>query len=98
MAKIKIDIDALKSNASSLEGRIAELQALNTRLEGLIARIQASWEGQASIIYIAKITAQATKAKKMVEVLQEYKKYVESAFNKFSSIDSNSANRIKNSF
>lgn len=98
MAKIKVDIEALKSNASSLEGRIAELQNLNTRLEALIARIQASWEGQASIIYIAKITAQAAKAKKMVEVLTEYKKYVENAVAKFSNVDSTSANKIKGSF
>ena len=98
MAKIKVDIEALKSNASSLEGRIAELQNLNNRLEALIARIQASWEGQASIIYIAKITAQAAKAKKMVEVLTEYKKYVENAVAKFSNVDSTSANKIKGSF
>lgn len=98
MAKIKVDIEALKSNASSLEGRIAELQNLNTRLEALIARIQASWEGQASIIYIAKITAQAAKAKKMVEVLTEYKKYVENAVAKFSNVDNTSANKIKGSF
>ncbi len=98
MAKIKIDIDALKSNAASIEGKIAELQDLNTRLENLIARIQGSWEGQASIVYIAKMTAQATKAKKMVEVLNEYKKYVDSAVTKFSTIDRNAANRIKNSF
>ena len=98
MAKIKVDIEALKSNASSLEGRIAELQNLNTRLEALISRIQASWEGQASIIYIAKITAQAAKAKKMVEVLTEYKKYVENAVSKFSNVDSTSANKIKGSF
>ena len=98
MAKIKIDIDALKSNASSLEARIAELQNLNTRLENLIARIQASWEGQASVIYISKITAQAAKAKKMVDVLTEYKKYVESAVLKFSSVDNNSASKINNSF
>ena len=98
MAKIKIDIDALKTNATSLETRITELQNLNTRLETLIARIQGSWEGQASVMYIAKITAQAAKAKKMVEVLMEYKKYVESAISKFSTIDNNSANKIKNSF
>ena len=98
MARIKIDIDALKSNASALEGRIAELQNLNSRLESLIAQIQASWEGQASIVYIAKLTAQAAKSKKMVEVLMEYKKYVETAISKFSSVDTNAANKIKNSF
>ena len=98
MAKIKVDVDALKSNASSLEARIVELQNLNTRLENLISRIQASWEGQSSEIYIAKITAQAVKAKKMVDVLTEYKKYVDNAVEKFSGVDSSSANKIKNAF
>ena len=98
MDKIKIDIDALKSNASSLEARITELQNLNVRLENLIARIQASGGGEGSIIYMSKISAQAAKAKKMVDVLVEYKKYVESAVMKFSTVDNNSANRIKNSF
>ncbi|MBO5869589.1 MAG: WXG100 family type VII secretion target [Clostridia bacterium] len=98
MAKIKIDVEALKSNAALLDARIAELQSLNQRLEALIARIQASWEGQASIIYIAKMIAQATKAKKMVDVLLEYKKYVETTIQKFSTIDDNSANKIRNSF
>lgn len=98
MAKIRIDIDALKSNATSLEARIVELQDLNTRLENLIARIQGSWEGQSSVIYIAKITAQAAKTKKMVDVLQEYKKYVEKAISNFSTVDNNSANKIRGSF
>ena len=98
MAKIKIDTDALKSNAASLEGRIAELQSLNTRMETLIARIRATWEGKASDAYIAKITAEANKAKQMVAVLEEYKKYVESAVSKFSAIDAGAASRINNSF
>lgn len=98
MAKIKVDIDALKSNSASLETRIGELQGLNSRLESLIAQIQASWEGQASILYIAKLTAQAAKAKKMVDVLTEYKKYVDNAITKFSTTDSNSGNKIRNSF
>lgn len=98
MAKIKIDIDALKSDSSVLEQRINDLQGLNARLESLIARIQSSWEGQASIVYIAKITAQAAKAKRMVEVLTEYKKYVDSAVNKFTSLDNRAANQIRGSF
>ena len=98
MAKIKIDIDALQSNMTALETRITELQNLNTRLENLITRIQSSWEGQSSEMYIAKISAQAAKAKKMVAVLQEYKKYVESTIKKFSAADGSNATRIKGSF
>lgn len=98
MAKIKIDADGLKANAAALDTRISDLQNLITKLEDLIARIQGSWEGQASIMYIAKLLAQSAKAKKMVEVLQEYKKYVEKALSKFTELDSGSANKINSSF
>ena len=98
MAKIKIDADGLKANAAALDTRISDLQNLITKLEELINRIQGSWEGQASVMYIAKLLAQSAKAKKMVEVLQEYKKYVEKALSKFTELDSGSANKIKNSF
>jgi len=98
MAKIKIDADGLKANAAALDTRISDLQNLITKLEDLIARIQSSWEGQASILYIAKLLAQSAKARKMIEVLQEYKKYVEQAVNKFSELDSSAANKINGSF
>lgn len=98
MAKIRIDIDALKSNSSSIENRINELQSLNTRLTNLINRIQSSWEGQACEIYIAKITVQAEKARKMIDVLVEYKKYVDTTISKFSATDNSAAHKIKSSF
>lgn len=98
MAKIKVDVDALQRNASALEARISELQALNTRLEQLMARMQASWEGQSSALYLAKLSAQAQKARKMVDVLEEYKKYVETAVEKFSGADRDYAGKIRNSF
>ena len=98
MAKIKVDIDALTSNSSVLNSRIAELQNLNSRLEDLINRIDSSWEGQASLTYINTMRNHAAKAKKMVDVLTEYKKYVDSAISKFSNVDKNSAAKIRGSF
>ena len=98
MAKIKVDIDALTGNSSVLNSRIAELQSLNSRLEDLINRIDASWEGQASVTYINTMRTHAAKAKKMVAVLSEYKKYVDSAISKFSNVDKNAASKIRNSF
>ena len=98
MAKIKIDESALRSNAAALETRIGELQNLNGRLSELITRIESSWEGQSSVTYIAKMMSLAAKAKKMEQVLREYKKYVESTVNKFTELDNSAANRIRNSF
>lgn len=98
MAKIKVDIEALTSNSSALNSRIAELQNLNSRLEDLINRIDSSWEGQASLTYISTMRNHASKAKKMVDVLTEYKKYVDSAISKFSNVDKNAAAKIRGSF
>ena len=98
MAKIKVDIDALTSNSSALNSRIAELQSLNSRLEDLINRIDSSWEGQASLTYINTMRNHAAKAKKMVDVLTEYKKYVDSAISKFSNVDKDAAAKIRGSF
>ena len=98
MAKIKVDVDALSANSTALNSRISELQNLNNRLEDLINRIESSWEGQASLIYINIMRNHALKAKKMVDVLMEYKKYVDSAISKFSGVDKDSASKIRSSF
>lgn len=98
MAKIKIDIDALKSSSSSLASRIGELEALNKRLETLLVNVASSWEGQASLAYVAKMREYHDKAKDMVRVLTEYKKYVDKAVELFNEKDRNAANRINNSF
>lgn len=98
MAKIRVDIESLKSNSAQLESRISELQALNTRLESLISRIESSWEGQSSATYISVMRGYASKAVKMIDVLTEYKKYIDGAVEKFSSVDKSSANKIRGSF
>ena len=98
MAKIRINIEALRSDSNKLSAKIAELQNLNTRLENLLSRIEGSWEGQSSITYIGTMRSHAAKAVKMVDVLTEYKKYVDSAIEKFSNLDKSAANRIRGSF
>lgn len=98
MAKIRVDVESLRGNSAQLNARITELQNLNARLENLINRIETSWEGQSSVTYISIMRGYANKASKMVIVLTEYKKYVDGAIEKFSSVDKSSANKIRNSF
>lgn len=98
MAKIKIDENALRANAIALNTRISDLQALNTRLDTLILRIGDSWDGNASEAYITRITDQAAKAKQMVKILEEYKRYVETTVQKFTDLDTRAASRIRGSF
>lgn len=98
MAVIKLDDNALKTRSAELSARIAELQNLNARLESLINRIDASWEGQSSIAYITTMRGYAERANKMVEVLTEYKKYVDTVLERIPSHDNISSNRIRGSF
>lgn len=98
MAKIRVDIEMLRSNSLSLTTKIEELTALNERLNGLILRIGASWEGEASAAYMAMMQSYASQAANMVNVLAEFKSYVDSAVTKFEAVDKNSAVAIRSSF
>ena len=98
MAKFKVDISALRTDENSLEKQIQELQELNKRLETLLSRIESSWEGDASTAYIRMMRTYAAQAANMVEILKEFKSYVNKASNTFETFDKNTASRIWNSF
>lgn len=95
MPKIKIDTEGLKNSSENIDARIAELQNLNSRLESLIARIADSWEGNASEAYINLLRSYAEHAKNMINILNEYKKYIDKTVVKFSELDRNKANIVK---
>lgn len=98
MAKIDIDVAQLRANSSSMQGKITELQQLNSSLESLILRIGDSWEGQASEAYVALMQGYAARARNMEGVLEEFKKYIDDAANKFENLDNSSASKIRSSF
>lgn len=98
MAKIRIDVDMLKSNSLALSAKIEELTALNERLNGLLLRINDSWEGEASAAYINMMQNYAAQASGLVRVLTEFKSYVDSAVSNFETADKSSAAFIRGSF
>jgi WXG100 family type VII secretion target len=98
MALIKIDPDSLNTRAADVGAKIDELNSLNARLQQLIERIGSSWEGDASAKFIAMMLGYSKQAMNMVNILQEFKKYAESAAAEFSGEDRTSADRIRGSF
>lgn len=95
MAKIKINEDGLRENKKAIEAKISELHSLNERLTELIFRIRSSWEGDASTQYINTMTHYKQKAETMIDVLTEFRKYIDEALRRFEEIDSNGAKRIQ---
>ena len=98
IGKIVVDIAALQGNEKSIDQYISRLEALNGRLETLLGRIEASWEGESSKAYLTLMRGYAAQAANMVKVLQEFKNYVANAHNLFESKDKASASRINSSF
>lgn len=96
MAQIRVNPEGLRQNASAISGKISELQSLNTRLTSLISSIDSSWDGEASQVYITTMSRYAEKARSMVDVLQELKRYMEQAASRFEQKDRDGANRIRN--
>ena len=98
MARIKVNVAALRSCLSQINSRLGQLQGLNSKLEGQIGTIASSWEGEASRAYEQMMRNYLSKAKKQEAVLQEVKKYIQSAITKFESTDKKSASKIRGSF
>lgn len=98
MAKLKVEISALRSNQASLEKQIADLESLNSRLETLIARIESSWDGDASESYIRVMREYAKQAAEMVKVLMEFKTYVNKTADTFENLDKKISSRIFGAF
>ena len=65
MAKIRVEISSLRENEKSLEKQIASSEQLSRRLESLLNRIEASWEGDASAAYIRVMRQYAAQAASM---------------------------------
>lgn len=98
MAKIRINVDELLENGNSMDKKISELQSLLARLNTLIERIEASWDGDASAAYINTMRGYAKQAEAMIHVLTEFKSYVTGASSLFKNSDSDVASKIRNSF
>ncbi|MBQ1931110.1 MAG: WXG100 family type VII secretion target [Lachnospiraceae bacterium] len=98
MAKLKVEISALRTNQTNLEKQIADLEALNRRLETLLARIESSWDGDASDSYIRVMRGYAQQAADMVKVLTEFKTYVNKTADTFENLDKKISSRIFGAF
>ena len=96
MAKIKMNLEELRKCGSSIESKKEMLKNLNERFQKLISDIQSSWEGEASLAYIAMLGNYLTSAAQMIEVLNEFKLYVDNATEHFDSLDEKSAQIIRN--
>lgn len=98
MPRIKIDPEILRASSSKIASQISELNAYNGKLNGLLEDIHTKWQGDASNKYYNLMLNYSKKAKHMESVLAAFKKYSDTAVNKFESLDQECANRIRNSF
>lgn len=98
MGRIKVDIDALRNYVSTINGHISEYEALNSRMEALNASISASWKGDAKDSFETMMSGYLGQTKQLSEILSTFRNYAQDAANKFESIDTECAGRIRNSF
>lgn len=98
MAKITIDTDALLDGASKIRKCIDDITGINSSLSSMINLIAGSWQGSSSESYVNLMNGYADRAVKMCGILEEYQAYVEKAAEVFTSLDNDSANKIRGSF
>ena len=98
MAKITVDVEALRSNKSVLDTRIQEIEQYNGELKTLIEQIKSGWSGKSADSYYTMMWMYTKHAEEMKHVLEQFRDYVNTAANKFETMDQNAATRIRNSF
>ena len=98
MARIRIDIDTLRSRAASLQSHIVEYEALNSGMENLSEGIVAGWKGESSQVYGELMTSYVSKARSLTEIIKQFENYARTTADKFESLDASCAARIRNSF
>ncbi len=98
MARIKIDPEILRSASSKIANQSEALTGFNTKLNGLLEEIHTTWTGPSSNQYYNLMLSYKKRADHMVNILHAFKKYSDTAVNKFESLDKECANRIRGSF
>lgn len=98
MGQLRFDIDSLRNYVNTMNGHISEYEALNTQLEGMSADIVATWKGEASQAFTQVMGNYVVQAKKLTEILQQFRGYAQDTADKFETLDTSCANRIWQSF
>lgn len=98
MGQLRFDIEALRSYANTMNGHISEYEALNAQLEGMSAEIVATWKGEASQAYTQMMGNYVVQAKKLTEILQQFRGYAQNTADQFETLDTSCASRIRQSF
>ena len=98
MARIRIDIDTLRSRAASLQSHIVEYEALNSVMENLYEGIVDGLKGESSHAYVELMTSYVSKARSLTEIIKQFENYARTTADKFESLDASCAARIRNSF
>ena len=96
--RTRVEIDALRNYAQTIEGRIQEYEALNARMASMKDSVLASWQGEASEAFGEMMTTYVVYAEKLVEILNEFKSYAQKAADLYDSADTECAAKIRSSF
>ena len=73
MAQIRIDFDALRSEASKMGSMRGSYEALTGKLKSLSEQILSQWKGEASTAYGNKMADYHRQALIMIDILEKFK-------------------------
>ena len=87
MAKIDIDIETIRSSATTLEAKVNELKVMRFDLYKLISQIDDTWDGPASRSYINRMNDYLTRIDVISNVLSAYSVYLRNTANDLEKLD-----------
>lgn len=98
MADFRAEIDSLREEAKQLQTQINKYKELEKKINTLLVRMRSSWEGDACNSYMNMMALYQGRINKMIQVLTDYKSYVEKSVTIIEDKDREIASQINNSF
>ncbi len=98
MAKIRIDFDALRQQAVSINSMNESYQQITTRFNNLTDQISTGWKGESAAAYVSKMKEYLVQGRKLIDVISAFRSYAVTTADTFEQTDRECASAIRNSF
>ena len=83
MAEIKVSTEGMRNAANDFEAKMSDWKAMVDNIWGLLAELDAMWDGDANTAFNALVDEDKPKFERLYSMMEEYKNAINTAAQKY---------------
>lgn len=83
MAEIRVSTEGMRNAANDFEARMSDWKAMVDNIWGLLAELDAMWDGDANTAFNALVDEDKPKFERLYSMMEEYKNAINTAAQKY---------------